>query len=155
MVERVRPKPESSPSETPARGRPFKPGNPGRPPGSKNKTTKMLEELLEGEAEDLTRKMIELAKAGNPRCLEYCLDRLLPQRRSEPINLELPKINGLQDVAAAKAVVVRAVSNGTFTPEGALHVTRLLDSYAEAITANDVAVRLEKVESVLKMQGKI
>lgn len=155
MIERVRPKPESSPSQPPVRGRPFKPGNPGRPPGSKNKTTKMLEELFEGEAEDLIRKMIELAKAGNPRCLEYCLDRLLPQRRSEPINLELPNIASVQDIAAAKAAVVRAVSNGAITPEQASHVTRQLDSYAEAITAGDVAVRLERVESVLKMQGKM
>jgi hypothetical protein len=155
MAERPRPKPESSPTQPPVRGRPFKPGNPGRPPGSKNKTTKMLEELFEGEAEDLVRKMIELAKAGNPRCLEYCLDRLLPQRPSEPVNLELPKIDGVQDVAAAKAAVVSAVSNGTITPEQAAHVIRLLDSYAEAITASDIAIRLEKVESVLKMQGKI
>ena len=115
----------------------------------------MLEELFEGEVGDLARTMIELAKAGNVRCLEYCLDRLLPQRRSEPINLELPKIDSLQDVAPAKAVVVRAVSDGTVTPEQASHVIRMLDSCAEAITASDVAVRLEKVESVLKMQGKI
>jgi hypothetical protein len=154
MIERVRRKPESSLSQPPVRGRPFKPRNPGRPPGSKNKTTKMLEELFEGEAEDLTRKMIELAKAGNPRCLEYCLDRLLPQRRGEPINLELPKIDCVEDVATAKAAVVRAVSNGTVTPEQASHVSRLLDSYAEAIAASDFAVRLERVESVLKMQGK-
>jgi hypothetical protein len=115
----------------------------------------MLEELFEGEAEDLARTMLELAKAGNPRCLEYCLDRLLPERRGEPINLELPKINGVHDVAAAKAVVIRAVSNGTVTPEQASQVFCLLDSYAEAIAASDVAVRLERVESVLKMQGKI
>jgi hypothetical protein len=155
MIERVRPKPESSPSEPPVRGRPFKPGNPGRPPGSKNKTTKMLEELFEGEAEDLTRKIIELALAGNVRCLEYCVDRLLPRRRGEPINLELPKISRVKDIPAAVAVVVGAVSNGTITPEQASHVSRLLDSFANAITLNDVAARLENVESVLKIQGKM
>jgi hypothetical protein len=155
MIERVRPRPESSPSEPPVRGRPFKAGNPGRPSGSKNKTTKMLEELSEGKAEDLIRKMIELALAGNVRCLEYCLDRLFPQRRGEPINLALPKINSVEDVATAKAAVVGALSNGTVTPEQASHVIRLLDSYAETITANDFAVRLANVESVLKIQGKM
>lgn len=156
MIKRVLPKSASSPSEpTSIRGRPFKQGNPGRPPGSKNNTTKMLEELFEGEAEDLTRKIIELALAGNVRCLEYCVDRLLPRRRGEPINLELPKIKGIEDIAAAMAAVAHAVSNGTITPEQASHVIRLLDSYANAITASDFAARLENVESVLKIQGKM
>jgi hypothetical protein len=156
MIERVLPKPKSPPVDrSPVRGRPFEHGNPGRPPGSKNKTTKMLEELFEGEAGDLTRKIIELALAGNVRCLEYCVDRVLPRHRGEPINLELPKINRVEDVAAAMAAVAHAVSNGSVTPEQASHVVRLLDSYANAITASDFAVRLEKVESVLKMQDKM
>ena len=41
-------------------------GNPaGRPPGARNKTTLASEALLEGEGEALTRKAIELAKAGD------------------------------------------------------------------------------------------
>src|SRR5439155_26921190 len=32
------------------RGRPFKPGNSGRPPGSKNKITQIVEQLAEGYA---------------------------------------------------------------------------------------------------------
>jgi hypothetical protein len=42
------------------RGRPFKPGNPGRPPGSKNKITQIVEQLAEGQAEQLVQKVIEL-----------------------------------------------------------------------------------------------
>src|SRR5690348_2496063 len=48
------------------RGRPFRPGesgNPaGRPRGARNRTTLAAEQLLDGEAEVLTRKAIELAK---------------------------------------------------------------------------------------------
>jgi hypothetical protein len=43
------------------RGRPFKPGNPGRPRGSKNRTTRMLEEFAEGQAQQLVQKVLELA----------------------------------------------------------------------------------------------
>jgi hypothetical protein len=39
------------------RGRPFAPGNPGKPRGSKNKTTRMLEQLLEGQAEQFVEKL--------------------------------------------------------------------------------------------------
>jgi hypothetical protein len=52
-----------------ARGRPFKPGNSGRPPGSKNKITQMVEQLAEGQAEQLIQKVLELAQAGDVACL--------------------------------------------------------------------------------------
>ena len=47
------------------RGKPFQPGNPGRPKGARHKTTLAIETLLEGEAETLTRKAIEMAKGGD------------------------------------------------------------------------------------------
>jgi len=46
---------------------------------------RFVEQLVEGDAEKLSRKMLELAKKGNVRCLEYCLDRLLPKRSGRPL----------------------------------------------------------------------
>jgi Family of unknown function (DUF5681) len=47
----------------------FKPGrsgNPsGKPRGTRNKTTLAIEVLLDGEAQAITRKAIEMAKAGD------------------------------------------------------------------------------------------
>ena len=41
-------------------------GNPsGRPKGARNYTTRAIEALLDGEAETLTRKAIELAEEGD------------------------------------------------------------------------------------------
>ena len=40
------------------------------------------EALLDGEAENLTRKAIELANEGDITALRLCLDRLLPPQRS-------------------------------------------------------------------------
>src|SRR5215218_4900464 len=44
------------------RGRPFRPGNPGRPKGARNKTTLAVDALLDGEAEAITRTAVEMAK---------------------------------------------------------------------------------------------
>jgi hypothetical protein len=49
------------------RGRPFKPGNAGRPPGSRNRTTLMLGRLGEEQAEQLFDKVLKGAMAGNVR----------------------------------------------------------------------------------------
>ena len=62
------------------RGRPFQPGNPGRPPGAKTKTTRLMERLMKGEAETLMRKAIDIAGSGKVNCLLYFLDRLSARR---------------------------------------------------------------------------
>ena len=67
----------------------FKPGtsgNPsGKPAGARNKTTLAVEALLDGEAEYLTRKAIELAKAGDMAALRLCLDRIVPARKDRHV----------------------------------------------------------------------
>jgi hypothetical protein len=47
------------------RGRPFQPGNPGRPKGARKRTTLAVEARIEGEAEKLTRRCVEIAMSGD------------------------------------------------------------------------------------------
>jgi hypothetical protein len=60
------------------RGRPFEKGqsgNPaGRPPGIGKRATQAMQLLLDGEAQALTRKAVELALDGNTTALRICLD---------------------------------------------------------------------------------
>jgi hypothetical protein len=132
------------------RGRPFQPGNPGRPAGSKNQLTRLVEQLVDNDAEKLTRKMIQLALAGDVRCLQYCLDRLLPRRSGRSLDVQLPAINNVHDVVLAMGAIATAVSNGNLTAEDASHLVHLLNSYDRAITTSDLVIRLEKLESRMK-----
>ena len=69
------------------RGKPFQPGNPGRPKGARHKTTLAIETLLDGEAESLTRKAIEMAKGGDMTALRLCLDRIARLARIARLHL--------------------------------------------------------------------
>jgi len=80
--------------------KPGKSGNPqGRPKGALNQTTRAAQELLDGEAPELTRRCIELAKQGNLIALRLCLERLIPVLRELPLSLSLPKVEGAADLA--------------------------------------------------------
>src|SRR5580704_11696466 len=61
------------------RGRPFAKGQSGNPAGRRrgcrNKATRAAEAYLDGEAETLARKAVELALAGNALALRLCLER--------------------------------------------------------------------------------
>jgi hypothetical protein len=72
------------------RGKPSEPGNPsGRPEGSRHATTLAVEKLLEGEAEEIGWKAVELAKSGDTVALRLCLERIAPVRKGRPITLSL------------------------------------------------------------------
>ena len=95
-------------------------GNPnGRPKGSRNKTTLAIEKLLDGEAEEITRKAIDLAKGGDMGAIRICLDRLAPPRKDRHIEFVLPKMQKASDASDASAALVEAVSVGELTPSEA------------------------------------
>ena len=73
---------ESDGAGSDTRFEPGQSGNPsGRPRGSRNATTLALEALLDGQAEALTQKAIDLALTGDMAALRLCLDRI--RRRAE------------------------------------------------------------------------
>lgn len=90
-------------------GRRFERGNPGRPKGTRNKATLAAEALLEGEAEALTRKAIELALAGDGAALRLCLERIVPVRRGRAVALDLPPVRTAADLTAAQAGAGRSI----------------------------------------------
>jgi len=102
------------------RGRPFQPGrsgNPrGRPKGSRNATTLMLEALLEGEAEAIGRKLIEMAKAGDSRALKAGFDRLLPAGRDRRPCFRLPEIPPARGRGCAAILLNAKASDGVISP---------------------------------------
>src|SRR6056297_858504 len=81
-----------------ARGR-FGPGNPGRPRGARNRATQAALALLDGEAEALSRKAVELALGGDPTALRLCLERIAPPRKDAPVSFEVPEMTSAADVA--------------------------------------------------------
>ena len=129
---------------------PFEPGQSGNPAGkakgTRNKVTLAIEALLDGEAEALTRKAIELAKAGDMAALRLCMDRLAPPRKDRLVMFELPTITCAADAVKASAALVAAVAVGDLTPAEAGELGKLIEAYVRALEATDLAARLENLE---------
>jgi hypothetical protein len=134
------------------RGRPFANGNPGRKPGSKNRTTLIAAALLESEEEELIRKAVELAKAGDVPMLKFLLGRILPRERT--IKFDLPQMDFADDGIAALAQIMRAVSGGAITPAEGAQLAAIVNSYTAAIDMADVVRRVDALEAQLKDFGR-
>jgi hypothetical protein len=129
------------------RGKPFERGNPGKPKGARHRVTVAAETLLEGEAEAITRKAIELAKAGDGPALRLCMDRIYPARKDRPVRFRLPPLEKVGDAGAANAALVGAVASGDLTPSEAGELAKLVHAYTRAVEATDIQDRLTKLEA--------
>jgi hypothetical protein len=136
------------PGEPPHKGRRLfqkgQSGNPaGRPRGSKNKSTLAAQALLEGEAEALTRKAVELAMAGNALALKLCLDRIYAPRRERAVDFALPPIGSAEDLSAAMAAIAAATADGDLTPAEAFDLVRVAESFLRVVDARNEELRLK------------
>jgi Family of unknown function (DUF5681) len=130
---------------------PFQPGqsgNPaGRPAGARSKATLAVEAMLDGEAEEITRKAIELAKGGNGHAIGLCLTRLCPRPKDRPVAFDMPPMATTADAVAAAAAVVNAVAAGELTPSEAAELTKLVENFAKTLQIHDLEARVQKLEA--------
>lgn len=133
------------------RGRPFergKSGNPnGRPKGARNNATVLAEALLDGEADAITRKLIEKAREGDTTALRLCLERLLPPRRGRPVAFELPsKIETAADAVQASSLVLKACAAGNLSPGEATEIMSMISSHIRLLETTEIEARLTALE---------
>lgn len=129
------------------RGKPFEPGNAGRPRGARHRVTMAIEALLEGEHELLTRKAVELALGGDVTALRLCLDRIAPPRRDATVTIALPEIKTAEDAVAASTAILTAVAAGDVTPDEASRVMGLLTAHKAIVETADIDRRIAALEA--------
>lgn len=149
MSETTTTQPDAAEAEQPRRrGRPFAKGNPGRRPGSLNKSSQIASALLQGEAEHLIRTAIEIAKGGDKEMLKFLLGRLLPKERA--VRLDLPMIDFASDAVDAVAAVTQAVSVGQLTPAEGAAVGSLIASYSRTMDSTELEQKINRLEAKLQ-----
>jgi len=130
-------------------------GNPsGRPKGSRNKTTLAVQALLEGEAEAISRKAIELAKEGDMAAIKLILERILPPRKDTPVLLDLPNISGIEDVNTAMETLLQAVSMGEITPTHGRQILGLIETRHTILQSTLQARKIDAIHNLLNHRAK-
>jgi hypothetical protein len=133
------------------RGRPFEKGqsgNPsGRPRGIRNRATQTMQILLDGEAQALTRKAVELALDGNTMALRMCLDRIGPPHRERAVPITLPPVRDAADLAGTMTAIIAAAGEGAISPDEGGRLARLVEIFLRAVETRDFERRLQLLEN--------
>jgi len=134
------------------RGTPFQQGNKfgrGRPKGSRNKTTRALQQLLNEHAEALMRKCVLMALQGDITALRLCIS-LLPARRQAALQLKLPPVTTTADIAEAHNAVLKGVTSGKLTPAEGQALASIVEARRRVIETQELEARLQRLEEGLK-----
>ena len=124
----------------------FSLGNPGRPKGARNRTTRAVEALLDWQSKALTQKAVDMALGGDTTALRLCLERIAPPRKDVPISFELPVIDNAQSASEAAQAVLSAVAQGEITPLEGTAVMGLIENYRRILETTDLECRLKALE---------
>ena len=139
-------------------GRPFRKGqsgNPqGRPRGTVNRGTRAAAILLDGEAETLARKAVDMALSGDPAALRMCLDRIVAPRREQPFSVDLPPIRSPADIAPAMEALIVAAARGRITAGEAFALSQTIETYLRAIDSSEFERRLRRLEEAEPADGR-
>tara|TARA_B100000315_G_C14532625_1_gene566970 strand:+ start:851 stop:1276 length:426 start_codon:yes stop_codon:yes gene_type:complete len=126
-----------------------KSGNPkGRPNGPRNKVTLAVEELLDGQAEALTQKAVDMALGGDTVALRLCLERICPPRKDRLISFEMPSIKVASDMVQAIGATLEAVSNRDITPSEGRELAAMIEIQRRAIETEELEARITKLETM-------
>lgn len=126
-------------------------GNPaGRPAGSRNRATVLMDLLAEGQGEEILRKTLEDAKRGDANARKLVLDRIWPVRKGRPIALAMPPIETAEDLVKALGFLASAVGSGELTPEESAALAAVFETKRKAIETVDLAKRIEALEAERK-----
>ena len=132
------------------RGRPFEPGqsgNPnGRPKGARNRVTRAVEALIEGQGEALGAKAVEKALDGDSPMLRALLSTLVPPRE-RTVEFELPKIESAADAVKASSAVITACAAGELSPHEATAIMGLISTHVRTIEVAELEPEVAALEN--------
>jgi hypothetical protein len=128
--------------------KPGQSGNPaGKKPGSRNKATQMVMALMEGGAEQVTRVVIDAARAGDLTAARLVIERLAPPLRERPLSLPLPDTGTVAGVSAAQQAILQAVGEGEILPGEGTALAGIVESRRKALETVELEQRISALEA--------
>ncbi|MCI2399285.1 DUF5681 domain-containing protein [Aliiroseovarius subalbicans] len=125
----------------------FSEGNPGKPKGTRHRVTRAVAKLMDGQAEAISQKAVDMALEGDTTALRLCLERIAPPKKDALVNFDLPPMKCASDAAESAQAVLRAVSGGDITPLEGAAVMNLVEAYRKTLEASEFEKRIEALET--------
>ncbi|MCU7844690.1 MAG: hypothetical protein KZQ93_12700 [Candidatus Thiodiazotropha sp. (ex Monitilora ramsayi)] len=124
-----------------------KSGNPrGRPKGVTDRRT-LFRKHIESKAEDLIKKVVEMALDGDVRAMKLCLERITPPMRPKDEPVQIGELKGT--LAEQGQKILSSIGEGKLTPSEAATMISAIASQSRIVEADQIEKRLAALEAKL------
>ena len=111
-------------------------------------------QLLESHADELVEKAIELAESGDTNILRFCLERIIPKAKDNPISLNLPKELGKSGALLEGGnTILSDMADQKITPEQAKTLIEVLTGYMNTSLLDKFREEINEIKAQLKQYG--
>lgn len=126
-------------------------GNPtGRKPGTRCRATVLAEQLIEGQAEEVVQKCLQMALEGDSTAMRLVMERLVPPRRERATPLRLPDLGDMENLPVATRTVLEQVAAGELTTGQAADVGRVLELHRRNVELVELERRVAALEGAAR-----
>ena len=135
------------PGKPRGKGRPFVKGQSGNPAGMKpgtETTAHKMRKMLAPHAPELVSKVVEIALGGDMAAMRICMDKLIPNLRTEKVAMPFLKKGSLTDKGDG---VIAELEKGGISAPDALAVLQLLSIQGKVSEMDSLELRLKELES--------
>jgi hypothetical protein len=128
-------------------------GNPrGRPTGSKNRSTKLLESF-EDDLPALIAVTKEKALQGDMTAMRLLLDRGLPVRKPVSPVFDIPELAMASTLTEQAQAVISGVSRGFIPPDVGSQLIVAIGATAKVLETDEVVRRIIQLEQTVRVNG--
>jgi hypothetical protein len=124
----------------------FKPGNPGRPKGARNKRTVWLEKIEDKDLKAVRDAVVEKAKDGDMAAARILLDRVWPAPKARKVTVDIPSTIGPDGISTAMAAISQEMAAGNIDPQEAQQMAAVIEGQRRVIETVDLATRIAALE---------
>lgn len=129
--------------------RPGESGNPaGKKPGTLNKRTRVAVALDEA-AEDVTKAVIDAAKAGDVAAARLVLERVKPPLRPQADRIEFD-LDPAAPLTTQAQQVMASIASGAIDPDTGAMLINVLHGFAGLRQADELVARIEAMEAAAR-----
>ena len=126
----------------------------GRPKGSKNARTLLIESLGAG-LPDLLEVTRQAALGGDMTAMRLLLDRALPMTKQVNDTVDLPGLLEADSLTGKATAVLNAIASGELPPDIGSSLVTAINSTARVAELDALAARLSQVEEKMGLADRV
>ena len=75
-----------------------------------------------------------------------CIERICPVRKDVPINVQLPRVQSVEDATKLTTSLLEKVATGELTPSQGELLSRMIEKHVRVMQLTDLEARLQQLE---------